>query len=228
MSNDAINRMLEINKRIEKATPQQGNTAKRNHLATNKKDVDTIIEEYDNQVYGPAINETKESEAYNARKEMEYLKEIRTNGRRANINLEDRKIPKDIVDSILTNPLDMPINDSDMDLLEERIRGKMPGIEAAADILERVEKQSKPAKEKVTEETRHTSEIDYSLIKMIVEQAIDEKFKSTINESTQRIQSSVPSMKLLNFKDNFYFVDNDDNVFECVMKYKGKRKKRQK
>ena len=33
------------------------------------------------------------------------------------------------------------------------------------------------------------------------------------------------SMKYLSFKDKFYFVDNDDNVFECVMKYKGKRKK---
>ena len=32
-------------------------------------------------------------------------------------------------------------------------------------------------------------------------------------------------MKYLSFKDNFYFVDNDNNVFECVMKYKGKRKK---
>ena len=32
-------------------------------------------------------------------------------------------------------------------------------------------------------------------------------------------------MKMLNFKDKFYFVDNDDNVFECEMKYKGKRKK---
>ena len=34
------------------------------------------------------------------------------------------------------------------------------------------------------------------------------------------------SMKIMNFKDKFYFVDNDDNVFECEMKYKGKKKKK--
>ena len=52
-----------------------------------------------------------------------------------------------------------------------------------------------------------------------------ESLKQNINETNNHQQTYIPSMKYLSFKDNFYFVDNDDNVFECVMKYKGKRKK---
>ena len=70
--------------------------------------------------------------------------------------------------------------------------------------------------------------IDYELIKVTIEEAIDKKLESlkqTINEANNHQQTYIPSMKYLSFKDKFYFVDNDDNVFECVMKYKGKRKK---
>ena len=75
----------------------------------------------------------------------------------------------------------------------------------------------------------NNASIDYELIKTIVESAIDKRLseiKTTLNESSVRQQTYVPSMKMMNFKDKFYFVDNDDNVFECEMKYKGKRKKK--
>jgi hypothetical protein len=148
------------------------------------------------------------------------------------VNLEGRNIPRGIVESILNNPLDMPIENSDMDELENRLMGNMPGIKAAANILERVDKQEKEAKAKINENIiprqNTSSNIDYELLKTIIESCIDEKIndlKQVLNESVSH-QSYIPSMKMMNFKDNFYFVDNDDNVFECVMKYKGKRKKK--
>ena len=118
--------------------------------------------------------------------------------------------------------------------LEEKLKDNMPGIKAAANILERVEKRDEEARTKIAEQIIQpkpsgNTNVDYELIKTIVESTIDKKMseiKSTLNESVQRTQSYVPSMKIMNFKDNFYFVDNDDNVFECVMKYKGKRKKK--
>ena len=229
-----IERMLEINSRIEsgnKSVPLN-----KAHKAPNQQVLDKLVENIDKQVYGPVaqpILKEGEQKPYDPREEMKMLKEIEANGGRKAVNLEGRNIPRGIVESILNNPLDMPIDNSDMDDLENRLMGNMPGIKAAANILERVDKQDKEARAKINEniipKQNTTSNIDYDLLKTIIESCIDNKIndlKQALNESVSH-QSYVPSMKMMNFKDNFYFVDNDDNVFECVMKYKGKRKKKQ-
>ena len=225
-----IERMLEINSRIEsgnKSVPLN-----KAHKAPNQQVLDKLVENIDKQVYGPVaqpILKEGEQKPYDPREEMKMLKEIEANGGRKAVNLEGRNIPRGIVESILNNPLDMPIDNSDMDDLENRLMGNMPDIKAAANILERVDKQDKEARAKINEniipKQNGNVNIDYDMLRNIIEECIDNKL-SQINESMSR-QSYVPSMKMMNFKDNFYFVDNDDNVFECVMKYKGKRKKKQ-
>ena len=149
------------------------------------------------------------------------------------MNLEGRKIPQGIVESILDNPLDVLPIDPRMDELEQKLKNKMSGLKAAADIFERVDKKEQEAKAKLNEnliQPRNTSaNIDYEMLKNIIESCIDNKIselKTTLNESVSH-QTYVPTMKYMNFKDKWLFVDNDDNVFECVMKYKGKRKKKQ-
>lgn len=230
MSN-SIEKMLEISTRIEKATNKKQPIQKK---VVNQHDLDMLIENYDQQVYGP-ITETKQEEKYSATAEMERLKEIEANGGRAAVNLEGRNIPRNIVESIINNPLDMPpVVDSRMTALEEKLAEKNGGIQKAVEVMKRVDKQEAEAKAKLTEQINPrtnviSAAIDYELVKTIVESVLDKRLgelKQTINESyTSNTNSYVPSMKMLSFKDNFFFVDNDDNVFECVMKYKGKRKK---
>lgn len=235
MSNNSIERMLEINTRIEKGNIAPKKAPKSGHKVANQQELDRLIENYDKQVYGPQqVIQEGDNERYDAQKEMEHLKEIEAHGGRNAVNLEGRNIPQGIVESILNNPLDLKPIDPRMDALEEKLKDNMPGIKAAANILERVEKRDEEARTKIAEQIIQpkpsgNTNVDYELIKTIVESTIDKKMseiKSTLNESVQRTQSYVPSMKIMNFKDNFYFVDNDDNVFECVMKYKGKRKKK--
>ena len=229
MDNSSIERMLELNNRLEKGKITTPKNPKKSYGASNKQDLDRIIEDFDRQVYGPTQLKEEEEEKYDPRKEYERLKEINAHGGRGAVNLEGRNIPKDIVESIINNPLDMPIN-SDLDSLEERIKGKMPGIKAAADILKKVEKKQQEARTKINENVithDNDTKIDYELIKSIVEKAIDNRLseiKTNLNENIERQETYVPSMKLMNFKDKFLFVDNDNNVFECEMKYKGKRK----
>ena len=236
MSTNSIERMLEINTRIENGNISPKQTSNNGHRIANQHDLDRLIENYDQQVYGPIqkpILEQEEQEKYDARKEMEHLKEIQSKGGRGAVNLEGRNIPQGIVESILNNPLDLKPIDPRMDALEEKLKDNMPGIKAAANILERVEKQDKEAKAKINENIiqpqNQSVSVDYELIKTIVETAIDNKMsemKTSLNESVERGQNYVPSMKIMNFKDKFYFVDNDDNVFECEMKYNGKKKKK--
>ena len=232
MNGNSIERMLEINNKIEKGNVDR--TPKSNpKVARTQQELDRLIESYDNMAYGPSQDLNNDTEKYDPQKEMEYLKEVSERGGRGSVNLEGRNIPKGIVESILNNPLDLKPIDPKMDAFEERLKNKMSGIKAAANIFERVQKKDEEAKAKLIEQVapmhNNNASIDYELIKTIVESAIDKRLseiKTTLNESSVRQQTYVPSMKMMNFKDKFYFVDNDDNVFECEMKYKGKRKKK--
>ena len=235
MAQNSIEKMLEINARIEKGNVTSTKGAVKGHKVANQQDLDRLIESYDQQVYGASVEpvlKQNEPPKYDARKEMEKLKEIEAHGGRGVVNLEGRNIPKGILESILNNPLDLKPIDPRMDALEEKLKDKMTGIKAATNILEKVEKQDKEAKAKLNEQLNPkqtiSNNIDYELIKVLIESVIDKKLESlkqSINESNNHQQTYIPSLKYLSFKDNFYFVDNDDNVFECVMKYKGKRKK---
>ena len=235
MAQNSIEKMLEISTRIEKGNTTSTNGAVNGHKVANQQDLDRLIESYDQQVYGASVEpvlKQNETPKYDARKEMEKLKEIEAHGGRGAVNLEGRNIPRGIIESILNNPLDLKPIDPRMDALEEKLKDNMPGIKAATNILEKVEKQDKEAKAKLREQLQPkqtiANNIDYELIKVTIEEAIDKKLESlkqTINEANNHQQTYIPSMKYLSFKDKFYFVDNDDNVFECIMKYKGKRKK---
>ena len=235
MAQNSVEKMLEINARIEKGNVTSTKGAVKGHKVANQQDLDRLIESYDQQVYGASVEpvlKQNETPKYDARKEMEKLKEIEAHGGRGVVNLEGRNIPKGILESILNNPLDLKPIDPRMNALEEKLKDNMPGIKAATNILEKVEKQDKEAKAKLREQLQPkqtlSNNIDYELIKASIEEAIDKKLESlkqTITETNNHQQTYIPSMKYLSFKDNFYFVDNDDNVFECVMKYKGKRKK---
>ncbi len=234
MANNSIERMLEINSRIEKGNTISSKNTSGGHRVANQQDLDRLIENYDRQVYGPSpepILKENEEEKYDATKEMERLKEIEAHGGRGAVNLEGRNIPRGIVESIINNPLDLKPIDPRMDALEEKLKDNMPGIKAAANILERVEKRDEEARTRISEQIPHTPQsqaVDYEMIKSIVENVIESKFSEVsnkLNENIQRQHMYVPSMKYMNFKDKFYFVDNDDNVFVCEMKYKGKRKK---
>ena len=231
----SIERMLDINNRIEKGNISSKKNLNSGHNVKNQQELDRLIENYDQQVYGPIPNSPQtEEEKYDATREMEKLKEIDAHGGRTAVNLEGRNIPRGIVESIINNPLDLKPIDPRMDELEEKLKDNMPGIKAAANILERVEKRDEEARAKITEQIiqpkpNGSANIDYDLIKTLIENTIDNKLSeinNTLNESAGRQQMYVPTMKMLNFKDKFYFVDNDDNVFECEMKYKGKRKKK--
>ena len=50
----SIERMLEINTRIEKGNITPKKTSNGGHRVANQQDLDRLIEDYDKQVYGPS------------------------------------------------------------------------------------------------------------------------------------------------------------------------------
>lgn len=227
MANSSIERMLEINNKLEKGSVSKSQSTNPPKRVATQQDLDRLIEKYDSQMYGPSVEpiiKQEERKPYNAEEEFERIRKMEENGGRAAVNLDGRNIPKNIVESIINNPLDMPtIIDTKMDKLEQKLAGK--GIKAAVDIMKKTDRQYQEAKDKLIEQNKRDNgtSVDYELIKTLIENAIDKK----LDESVSHTHEYIPSMKYMSFKDKFYFVDNDDNVFECVMKYKGKRNKRQ-
>lgn len=156
--------------------------------------------------------------------------------------LANSKVPKAIKESMINNPINVePYTDPKMDELTEKISS---GINRSYGIMNKLEQMDKK-KTQVNETATHQSEfpsfprvphlsqqssgVDYELIKNIIESVVDRKLKeytNTLNESVSRGQGTPMSVMVM--RDKFLFLDNENNVFECKMEYKGKNKAKRK
>lgn len=143
-------------------------------------------------------------------------------------DLSNCKLPKSILESIVKNPLNGMSVDPQMDHFTEAL-SKNLGINQATSLMEKLEKidnKKTISSEEVVKRATPTSvenvSIDYDKIKQIVEEVIDEKL-SNLNTSDKGKDVTVIKFGT----DKFLFLDSDNNIYECVMKYKGKNKKRQ-
>lgn len=121
-------------------------------------------------------------------------------------NVQNSKLPKAIVESMLNNPIDTSSIDPN-------------GMGNVMKLMEQNHPIPKQQKQTVNEEKILSSNsygIDYGLIKTIVEECIDRKLRE-LNENTLK------GIKLKEGK--IALVDNGGNVFHATLEYKGKQKK---
>ena len=159
------------------------------------------------------------------------------------VNANTSRMPSAIRDSILKNPLFVKPEDPKMDALTERIANKMginvnnnqpvTGVGKATSIIDRlneVDERKEMEKQllKATNSSSNVGGVDYSLIKTIVEGVVDNKINelksAVLNESAGL--SPAPNLKVMKFTDKFLFLDENDNIYECQMVFKGKKKKK--
>ncbi len=194
---------------------------------------DGTVESLDRLVYGSEpILQQPEQKVYDANEDMKRMSDISSI---PGSNFEKCRIPNAIKESIRQNPLIIqPMTDSRMDELTERIGGNNDeGFNRSRDIIRKLEESDAiknatyESPYKQTEPTGGNSKIDYELIKNIVESVVDRKFNEhrQLNENVSRNGSSLSVMKM---GKKFLFLDDDDNIYECQMVYKGKNKKRKK
>lgn len=169
-------------------------------------------------------------EAFNA---QQSLKNMRKNMETGNIG--GGKMPSAIRESVINNPLMMTEGgEDDMQRFTGMLEKSLGGLHKSMGITEQLEQSDKAKNvERIIEDKQRTQTtqaggVDYELIKMIVEAAVEKKIaemKPMLTESTQRQQ---PGLSVMKISDKFLFLDNEDNVYECQMTYKGKNKKRKK
>jgi len=195
---------------------------------------DSSIESLDRIVYGnEPILQQPEQKVYDADEDMKRMSDISSI---PSSNFEKCRIPAAIKESIRQNPLVVPpMTDSRMAELTNRIGGNNEGgFNRSLDIIAKLEESD--AIKNATyespykgEQSTSNSKIDYELIKNIVESVVDRKlgqYRQQLNEGTSRDNSG--SLSVMKMGKKFLFLDDDDNIYECQMVYKGKNKKRKK
>ena len=171
--------------------------------------------------YDPSLDESRKG--WNPEDEMARIK----NGISDEL-IEKSNLPEYLKESFRSNPaIDAEYADSVMNEMENKISERTGGFNAAKRIIESVEdKDRKNSKLRtLSEEARNqptgirSDVIDYSMIREIVEEAVKRNL-SQLNESGGN------GMKTIKLKpgDKFIFLDDNHNVYEAEIKYKGKSK----
>jgi hypothetical protein len=184
------------------------------------------LDDIDKAVYG----EVEKTSGYDPHEEMKRIKERRGHG--GSIDYSHSKLPRQIIESIAANPLDMTVVDPKMDAFTEKLKQTLPNsFNRSYEIQEKLEKQDRQELNEVQGNNNTTPasvNVDYELIKTIVESVVDKKInelkKGMVNENLSYGSNS--SLKAMKLGEKFLFLDSDNNIFECQMKYIGKNKKR--
>lgn len=196
-----------------------------------RKDTTTFtgsVESLDNEVFGESklMYDDGGRPVYNAEEEMKRIQQGFNS-----VDLSNCKLPNIIKESIMNQPLISTSVDPKMDSFTEALAKKIPGAQKVTSIINQLEEEDKKKNVTINESIQHgtAQQIDYDLIKNIVNECVKSlknELKNELNESIYRNRSNDTSVKVMKMTDKFLFLDSDDNIFECQMIYKGKKKKK--
>lgn len=148
-------------------------------------------------------------------------------------NITGSRLPDAIKRSIISNPLiEQPTEDPRMNELTEKLAKGMQGIQASKKILndlDKIDAEKKELNEERISRQKVHGNIDYEVIRSIIEEVIDEKFTKFAPMLTESRGTDCGALSVMNIKNNkFLFLDDNDNIFECQMVFKGKNKAKRK
>jgi hypothetical protein len=139
-------------------------------------------------------------------------------------------MPSAILESIMQNPLIMqPIENPAEELMNEEVQnrtrdilGKLDAMDKAKNgIVRDVTSFQQPIQEQI-----QAPAMNMEYLATLIESIVDKKFKEysnvLLNENKQRGGGN--KVTLMSLGDNFKFMDELGNVYECQMKYIGKGK----
>lgn len=248
MASEKLQKILAMSKNMDKKGTKTNSTHKQPiktpvSLYEQVNNANKTIANIDAMYNAPYVPTKEEKEAWNTERGREELTEMADK----NVfmeKLKQSKLPAAILESMRQNPcnydpnlvnsvmgpenaLFKKLNEAYGKDKEEPIRG-VKAIQQINEQLETRDKQNIEETKTIIETPSSTvSNIDLTTLEQIIERVIDRKF-NLINESISRkTPSTIRSMSITE-SGNFRFLDNEDNVYECQMKYIGKRKKTKK
>lgn len=248
MASEKLQKILAMSKNMDKKGAKTNSSPQRPikapvSLHEQVNNANKTIANIDAMYNAPYVPTKEEKEAWNTERGREELTEMADQ----NVfmeKLKQSKLPAAILESMRQNPcnydpslvnsvmgpenaLFKKLNEAYGKEKEEPVRG----VKAIQQINEQLETRDKQMIEEtktiVETPSSSVSNIDLTALEQMIERVIDRKF-NMINESISRkMPSTIRSMSITE-SGNFRFLDNEDNVYECQMKYIGKRKKAKK
>lgn len=230
-----LNEILQVGNNVKNDKPTQNIPQAKSLDEMTSSDISTL----DQLVYGNSGGEfvlpQPEKKIYNP---TEDLKRMQSISELPDENFKKSRLPRAIKESFMQNPINVePISDPQLEALTQRLGGNDGSFSRSVEILKQLEERdgnknfNKTLNEATQKSTTQSSGVDYELIKTIVESVVDKKlsqYKQQLTESMTRGQAG-NSLSVMNIrKDKFLFLDDDNNIFECHMVYKGKNKARKK
>lgn len=153
-------------------------------------------------------------------------------------NVNNSKLPKAILESIINNPIEVSYDGllGSTNVVTEDIQARSLDIIAKLDSRDKSKSINNSNTESQTqtinpinENINNSQSIDLNQLGSLIENIIDNKLNSflpkLLNESKNHSNNKMSIMKL---GENFTFIDDDNNVYECKMIYKGKVKSKKK
>ena len=248
MASEKLQKILAMSKNMDKKGNKPSSAPKRamktqTSLHEQINNANTMIANIDKMYNSPYIPTKEEKETWNCERGRDELNEMADRSVFME-KLKQSKLPAAIIESMRQNPCNYdtsvvntmmgPENALFKKLNEAYAKDKdepVRGVKAIQQINEQLETRDKQIAEetaKVTEDVVHnsfTTNIDITALEQVIERVIDKKF-NMLNESISRkLPSQIRSMSITE-SGNFRFLDGEDNVYECQMKYIGKRKKK--
>lgn len=240
MANDKLQKILAMSKNMDKKASKISQAPMRpmkQALSLNEQisNADRTISNIDQMFNAPYVPTKEEKEKWNTEKGRAELTEMAD----SNVFMEklsQSKLPKAIIESMRQNPcnLDPTIvnhvmgkeNEFFKKLNETYAKEKeapVSGVQAAMRITEQLEtrdKQENNENDTQTEEGK-IANVDAETLEKIISRVIDNKLANISNTNGAQLKTMA-----LTQNGTFRFLDAEDNIYECQMKFIGKRKKK--
>lgn len=238
MAAEDLKSLLELSKKADKISPQAPSVNRNNGVLSeyiNKNNFEQKIAELDEAVYGKYVAPKEETPSFNAYNEIETMKK--------GLHVDKTLITNPILMEVANNPIDTDVeliekmcsNEKRIEELAKKSMTKnMNAIDKSKEITKQLVEKDKAmiVENKInTIQGRNTNggNIDYSLIKMIVENVLDEKMKHLSNTLLTESRQPQSKTSMIMLGENFTFVDSEGNMYKCGdMKYIGKAKMKKK
>ena len=240
MASDKLQKILAMSKNMDKKTSKVNQAPMRpmkQAMSLNEQisSADKAISSIDQMYNAPYIPTKEEKEKWNTEKGRAELTEMADN----NVfmqKLSQSKLPKAIVESMRQNPcnLDPTIvnqvmgkeNEFFKKLNEAYAKEKeapVSGVQAAMRITEQLETRDKQQNvdDEYSSEDNKTSTLDTETLEAVISRVIDKKLANFSNLNGAALKTMA-----LTQNGTFRFLDTEDNVYECQLKFIGKRKKK--
>jgi hypothetical protein len=248
MASDKLQKILAMSKNMDKQGKKINNAPPTRPMKTatslveRVNNADKTIANIDAMYNAPYIPSKEEKETWNTERGREELTEM-ADQKVFMEKLNHSHLPKAILESMRQNPCNYdptivnhvmgPENEFFKKLNEAYGKDKeepVRGVKAVQQINEQLDNRDKQTVEENVQRTSNNSSvqnIDLDSLEQLIERVIDRKF-NVINESLTR--NSTNTIKSMSITESgiFRFLDSEDNVYECQMKYLGKRKRSKK